>query len=93
MIKAFLYLVNLKPRAVHLSLFVSFIKSEKIYIRKNVPGQFTHILTESKDPAVSTKKTFTQKENKNRPEIVQPDFRKNAESNFIDTIHDQPPLS
>jgi two-component system CheB/CheR fusion protein len=39
-------------------LFAPFIKSEKIYIRKNVPGRFTHLLGENKEQEASSKKNI-----------------------------------
>ena len=78
--KGFLILGKSETTSSSPDLFIPFIKSEKIYIRKNVSGRFAHILTENKEQDASAKKTFIQKENKNKPEIAQPDFKKNAET-------------
>lgn len=80
--KGFLLLGKSETTGTSPDLFAPYIKAEKIYARKNVRGRFIPALQRENETGAQTGGLVKGQNitGKNKQEIKQPDFRKNAES-------------
>ena len=74
----FLLLGKSETASVVSDLFISFIRNEKIYTRKSVPGRFLPVAAERREDALVRKDKKTAKS-----ETLQTDFRKTAEAMLL----------